>query len=195
MHTDPLSSGSKRDELSTVRLGIAVRGGRARHVKHSVKRVRQAIRHVCSCSVAGQSVEFRTDSPPILEAGDRVLVAGPIRGGLLRCYVVANLEHDVRYERVQPWLLTTLGIGFLTIGWVAIVSALLDARWSTAIPAWWTVFPLAVASVLFMAFEVGGAFFLYLAREIRRAIHIVDDEALRAQVAALGASDSAHPER
>jgi hypothetical protein len=46
-----------------------------------------------------------------------------------------------------------------------------------------------------MAFEVGGAFFLYLAREMRRATHIVDDEALRAQVAALGVSKSADTER
>ncbi len=178
-----------------MRLGMAVRGGRARHVKHSVKRVRQAIRHVCTCSVAGQAIEFRTDSPPILDTGDLILVAGPVRGGLLRSYAVANLEHGVSYERVQPWVLTALGIGFIVIGWVAFVSALWDAKWSPDVPLWWTVFPLAVASLLFMAFEGGGALFLYLAREIRRAIQIVGDAELRAGVVAAAVAESNRSER
>lgn len=192
MSLEAFSSGNEEAEVSSEHGGLAIRGGRARHVKHSVKRVRQAVRHVCTCSVAGQSVEIKTDSPPILESGDRVLVAGPIRGGTLRSYVAENLDHEVEYMRSEPWALSALGIAFLSIGWIAFVSALFDARWPPRGPLWWTVFPLALAALCFLLFEGAGAWFLYRAQEIRRARQILDDGELRAR---LGGGTAAGLER
>jgi hypothetical protein len=96
---------------------------------------------------------------------------------------------------VPPWVLSALGIGFIGIGWVCFVSALWGAKWSPGVPVWWTVFPLAVASLLFMAFEGGGAVLLYLAREIRRAVQIVGDAELRARVVATALSEPDQCER
>lgn len=142
---------------------------------------------MCTCSLGGQTVEIRSDSPAIVEPGDRLLVAGKVRAGLLASLVAANLEHGVTYERANPRRLTALGAGFVLVACVACVTTVSDARWAPEAPLWWTLFPLAVASLLSLGLLGAGAYLLHLARAIRRAAALVSDTELRARVATDGA--------
>lgn len=175
MSAEPLPRSSNPGELALLRGGIDVRGGRAVRVEHSVTRVRQGIRYVCTCSLAGQSVEIRSDSPAIVDSGDRLLVAGRVRGGVLRSLVAANLDHGVTYERARPRSLVALAVGFVVLGWVAFSTALSNARWAGGAELWWTIFPLALATLLFLGSQGVAAYLLYLARAIQRAAVLVND--------------------
>ncbi len=152
---------------------VAIRG-RAEGVRHAVHvsgdRDRITTRHHAIFKIGETTVRFASGTPPVINEGDRVVVAGRIKGRVLHAYAYENETAGVRGDsglwQNFAWMSFFLLLGAAGLGWWPLGPLVpqlprLDKAYA------------ALAAVAGAAFTAYGLYFLFRWTRIRGAVRLL----------------------
>lgn len=142
--------------------------GIASGVRHTQRITRQAhqrilTQHITVLKVAGQPVQIDARTPTMIDEGDRVAVAGPLRDGVVQALAYRNLITGA---------LGNAGLGASLVGMVFfLAAAMLVLQWFSA------PFFGSIPTVMSVALLCGGAWSGWKAVRIHQAVLSLDRDA------------------